>query len=143
MDEVIEIENYIDEQWIRHVHLLSNNENAEVDLPVYARPVVTKEAGVWHVRASWAAREAFAGTMRGGDRIERQIVLWAFNGERVSVCIRHAAREFWRVFCRQPDFAAVNAYPEAMEADVDVEIDGGTVALVECVDVPRQFVMVF
>lgn len=143
MDDVIEVENYIDGQWMRHVHLMSNDENAEVDLPVYASPVITKEGGVWHVRASWAAREAFAGTLRGDDRIERQIVLWAFSGQRVSVCIRDAAREFWKVFCRQPDFAAVHEYPEAMGFDVDVEIDGGTVALVECADVPKQFVMVF
>jgi hypothetical protein len=143
MDDVIEVENYIDGQWMRHVHLLSNDENAEINLPVYASPVITKEAGVWHVRASWAAREAFAGTLRGDDRIERQIVLWAFSGQRVSVCIRDAAREFWKVFGRQPDFAAVHAYPDAMGLDVDVEIDGGAVALVECADVPRQFVMVF
>ncbi len=143
MDDVIEVENYIDEKWMRHVHLLSNDENAEVNLPVYASPVITKEAGVWHVRASWAAREAFAGTMRGGDRIERQIVLWAFQGERVSVCIRNAAREFWKVFSRQPDFAAMNSYPDAMGLDKDIEIDGGSVALVECADVPKQFVMVF
>lgn len=143
MGEVIEIENYIDGKWMRNVHLMSNDENAEIDLPVYASPVITKEAGVWHVRASWAAREAFAGTMRGEDRRERQIVLWALNGERVSVCIHAAAEEFWKVFSRRPDYAAVNAYPESMGLDVDVEIDGGTVALVECADVPKQFVMVF
>lgn len=143
MGEVIEVENYIDGQWMRHVHLLSNDENAEINLPVHASPVITKEAGVWHVRASWAAREAFAGTMRGGDRRERQIVLWAFQGERVSVSIRNAAREFWRVFCRQPDFAAIYEYPDSMGLDVDVEIDGGLVALVECADVPKQFVMVY
>ena len=143
MDEVIEIENYIDGQLMRHVHLMSNDEKFDIDLPEYARPTITKEAGVWHMRASWAAREAFAGTMRGGDRIERQIVLWALNSERVSVCIRDAAAEFWQVFCRQPDFAAVHKYPDSMGLDVDVEIDGGSVALVECADVPKQFVMVF
>lgn len=143
MGEVIEVENYIDGQWMRHVHFMSNDEIAEIDLPVYAKPVITKEAGVWHVRASWLAREAFAGTMRGEDRRERQIVLWAFQGERVSVCIREAAQEFWKVFCRQPEYAAMYSYPESMGLDVDVEIDGGSVALVECADVPRQFVMVF
>lgn len=143
MGEVIEIENYIDEHWMRHVHLMSNDEKFDIDLPEYARPTITKEAGVWHMRASWAAREAFAGTLRGGDRIERQIVLWAFQGERVSVCIRNAAREFWKVFSRQPDFAAMNSCPDAMGLDKDIEIDGGSVALVECADVPKQFVMVF
>lgn len=143
MDGVIEIDNYIDSQWIRHVHLMSNDEKFDIDLPEYARPTITKEAGVVHMRASWAAREAFAGTLRGGDRIERHIVLWAFQGERVSVSIRKAAHEFWKVFGRQPDFAAMNSYPDAMGLDVDVEIDGGSVALVECADVPKQFVMVF
>lgn len=143
MGDVIEVENYIDERWVRHLHLMSNDEKFEIDLPEHASPAITKEAGVWHVRASWAAREAFAGTMRGGDRIERQIVVWAFQGDRVSVSIRNAALEFWKVFCRQPEFAAVHEYPEAMGLDVDVEIDGGSVALVECADVPKQFVMVY
>lgn len=143
MGEVIEVENYIDGQWMRHVHLMSNDETFDIVLPEYASPTINKETGVWHMRASWAAREAFAGTMRGGDRIERQIVLWALNGERVSVCIREAAQEFWKVFGRQPEFAAMYSYPDAMGLDKDIEIDGGVVALVECADVPKQFVMVY
>ena len=143
MGEVIEVENYIDGQWMRHVHLMSNDETFDIVLPDYVIPTITKEIGVCHLRASWAAREAFAGTMRGDDRIERQVVVWAFQGERVSVSIRNAAREFCKVFSRQPDFAAMNAYSDAMGLDVDIEIDGGSVALVECADVPRQFVMVF
>jgi len=146
MGDVIEVENYIDGQWMRHVHFMTNDGDkgqSELNLPVDVIPNITKEMGVWHVRASWAAREAFAGTMRGGDRIERQIVVWAFQGERVSDCIRNAAREFWKVFGRQPDFAAMNSYPDARGLDADIEIDGGVVALVECADVPRQFVMVY
>ncbi|NUQ86293.1 MAG: hypothetical protein HUU11_16430 [Anaerolineales bacterium] len=143
MDEVIEVENYIDDQFVRHVHLMSNSQGFDANLPAGVTPTVTKEAGVYHLRASWAAREAFAGTMRGKDRIERQIVLWALNGERVSKCIRDAAAEFGRVFSRRPSFAAVRSYPESMGLDVDVEIDGGTVALIECADVSTGFVMVF
>lgn len=143
MDEVIEVENYLDDQFVRHVHLMSNSQDFEVSLPAGVTPTVTKEAGVYHLRAEWSAREAFAGTMRGKDRIERQIVLWAFNGERVSQCIRDAAAEFGRVFSRRPRFAAVRSYPESMGLDVDVEIDGGTVALIECADVLTGFVMVF
>lgn len=144
VDEVIEIENYIDAQCVRHVHYMSNDENFEVvRLPAHVTPAITREAGAYHLRASWAAREAFAGTLRGDDRRERQVVLWALDGERASVCIRAAADEFWKVFCRRPDFAAVNQYPESMGMDVDVEINGGTVALVECADIPRRFVMVF
>ena len=143
MDDVIEVENYIDEKWIRHVHLMSNHEYAEVDLPSGVKPTIAKETGVWHVRASWAVRSSFSGTMRGADRIERQITIWALRGERVSVCIKDAARAFWNNFGRRPNFAAVHEYPESMGLDVDVEIDGGVVALVECADVPKQFVMVF
>lgn len=143
MDEVIEVENYIDDQFVRHVHLMSNSQNIEANLPAGVTPTVTKEAGVYHLRASWAAREAFAGTMRGEDRREHQVVLWALNGERVRKCIRDAAAEFVRVFSRRPSFATMKSYPESMGFDVDVEINGGTVALIECADVPAGFVMVF
>lgn len=143
MDEAIEIENYLDDQYVRHVHLMSNSPDFDASLPAGATPTVTKEAGVYHLRASWAAREAFAGTMRGDDRIERQIVLWALNGERVSVCIRDAAAEFAKAFSRLPKFAAIRSFPESMGPDVDIEIDGGTVALVECADMSTGFVMVF
>lgn len=143
MGEVIAVEDYIDDQFVRRVHLMSNTDGFEYPLPEGVEAKVTKEAGIYHLRAEWAVREAFAGVMIGSDRFDHHVVLWSFDGERVSKCIRDAAREFGRVFSRQAQFAAVRSYPESMGLDVDVEVDGGAVVLVVSADVPRGFVMVF
>lgn len=144
MDEVIEIENYIDRDCMRHLHLMSNENNFEVHLPAGVDAKVTQEAGVYHLRASWQAREAFAGTMRGNERREFPVVLWALeHGKRVSESIWDAAHEYLRVFGYKPRFAAVRSYPESMGLDVDVATECGEVALIECADVPIRFVMVY
>jgi len=149
MDEVIEIENYIDANCVRHLHLMSNVEFGpdDLSLPDGVPHTVTKEAGVYHLRASWKAREAFAGTMRGSDRWERLVVLWHIDG-KISTCARDAAHEFMRVFGRVPDFAAVCKIPRAAEQsslDIDIPLGDGLepLALVESHDIPERFVMVY
>lgn len=152
MAEIIEIENYIDAQWVRHLHLMSNEPIVEDDIENPAWFVLegvevhkTFEAGVHHLRAEWEAREAFAGTMYGSDRHERQIVLWAMKpGERVSVSVQEAAVLFRRTFARNPKFAAVKVYPSGAELDCDIDIGGGcVVGLVQCADVRDKFLMLF
>lgn len=147
MDEIIEIENYIDHEYVRHLHLISNLETFMVNLPVGVEPKITREAGVYHLRASWKAKDAFAGTMRGEDRRERQIVLWHIDG-RLSECAREAAREFMRVFCRAPIYAAVWKIPRVADlpgGDIDIPLGDGfePLALVESAEVPEWFVMVY
>lgn len=159
MGEIIEIENYIDAQWVRHLHLMSNEEFdltaalsqegdgvlARYGVPAGVQVEVKKEAGVYHFRAEWEARGAFAGTMYGSDRRERQIVLWAMKpGERVSVSVQEAAVLFCRTFARNPKFAAVKVYPSGAELDCDIDIGGGcAVGLVQCDDVRDKFLMLF
>lgn len=150
MTEIIEVENYIDAEGKRYLHLMSNEEIKVSELEGYGRiPAAAsvsskREAGVWHFRAGWLACGPFAGTLRGSDRREKQIVLWSFvYSARVSQAIRDGAREFGRVFGRLPHFAAVRSYPEAMGLDPDIQIDGGCVALVESKDVLDGFVMLF
>lgn len=151
MDEIIEIENYVDANGMRHMHLMSN---IEIDIEELEDPWTipdgvssksTREAGVFHLRAAWRARQAFAGTMRGSDRRERQMVLWVIEqGDRISTCVREATVQFRKAFGRNPNFAAMRVLPKGVEDDCSIEIGGGqSVALVECADVPKRFVMVF
>lgn len=151
MDEIIEIENYVDAKGMRYLHLMSN---AEIDIEELDDPWMipdgvntksTHEAGVFHLRATWQAKQAFAGTMRGSDRRERQMVLWVIEqGDRVSACVRDATVQFRKAFGRNPNFAALRAIPKGVVDDCFIEIGGGqSVALVECADVPKRFVMVF
>lgn len=151
MDEIIEIENYVDAKGMRYLHLMSNVEIdiEELDDPwtipdgVDAKSI--REAGVFHLRAAWRARQAFAGTMRGSDRRERQMVLWVIErGDRISACVQDATVRFRKAFGRNPNFAAVRKVPKGVEDDCEIAIGGGqSVALVECADVPERFVMVF
>lgn len=152
MAEIIEIENYIDSRWVRHLHLMSNEpivegdfENTNWFVPDDVEVKKTFEAGVHHLRAEWEAREAFAGTLYGSDRRERQIVLWAMKrGERISECVKEAAVVFRRTFVRQPSFAAVRNFPRGVDVDCDIDAGGvNCVALVECKDVLSGFVMLF
>jgi len=151
MDEIIEVENYVDAHGTRFLHLMSNSEISVGDLeppwivPADVNAKLTREAGAFHLRAEWLAREAFAGLMRGSDRRERQMVLWAMKkGDRISTSVVDAAVEFRKAFARNPSYAAVRVFPTGVEDDCEIEIGGGRlVALVECADVPERFVMVF
>ncbi len=152
MDEIIEIENYVDAQGMRHMHLMSNDEITADDFenPAWFIPDgvdirVSKEAGVHHLRATWRARQAFAGVMRGSDRHERQMALWALDkGGHISVGVQEATVLFRKAFGRSPNFAAVRTYPREVDVFYEIEIGGGrSVSLLESADVPDRFVMVF
>jgi hypothetical protein len=152
MNEIIEVENYVDAQGVRRLHLMCNAEIRVDDLePPYLLPdgvnaEVKREAGAWHLRAEWRAREAFAGTMRGSDRREWQVVLWALEkGDRIGAATQEATVLFRRAFGRHPQFAAVRRFPQGVDDLAEIEIDGGRrmLPLVESADVPERFVMVF
>jgi hypothetical protein len=153
MMEIIEVENYIDEKWTRRLHLMSNDEIKVDELePPYIFPdddaqvELTREAGVYHLRAVWQARDAFAGTLRGDDRQERALVLWALkDGDRISTSVQAATVEFRRAFARNPHYAAVRRMPRGVDDLCEIAIDDGrrTLVLVECADVLDRFVVVY
>lgn len=152
MMEIIEVENYIDEKWTRHLHLMSNDEIVVDDLepPYYfpedAQVNLAREAGVYHLRVVWQARDAFAGTLRGDDRQERALVLWALKeGDRISIAVQAATVEFRRAFARNPHYAAVRRMPRGIDDLCEIAIDDGrrTLVLVECADVLDRFVVVY
>jgi len=152
MDEIIEIENYVDANGMRAMHLMSNGEinaddfeNTAWFIPDGVDVRVVKEAGAYHLRATWRARQAFAGVMRGSNRHERQMALWALEkGDRISSGVHEATVLFRKAFGRSPNFAAVRAFPKEVDVFCEIEIGGGrSVTLVESADVPDRFVMVF
>lgn len=145
MDSIIVIDDSVAADGTRRYHAMSNT---PIPDPSISSGIVTQEAGVYHLRAEWRARGAFCGTVRGDDIRERPTVLWAIEaGQRLSDEARSAAREFCRSFGRWPTVAGVRRMPKAVAElmDVDIEIEDGVapLALVECVDVPVGFVMVF
>lgn len=152
MAEIVEVENSLDADWKRVLHLMSNEEivAAEIENPLWCVPEYAKvsysfEAGVHHMRAEWEPRGAFVGTMYFSDRRERQVVIWAMQqGERISEVAVKAAKMFAKIWGRSPSFVAVSVYPQGAEDDCDIDIgDGYCVALVQCKDVRDKFLMLF
>lgn len=152
MDEIIEVENYVDANGIRFLHLMSNE---DIDVDDFENPAwlipdgvdvnCSKEAGAYHLRATWRARQSFFGMMRGSDRHEKQMALWALeSGDRISVGVHEATVLFRKAFGRNPNFAAVRTYPRDLDVFCEIDIGGGrSVSLLESADVPDKFVMVF
>lgn len=149
MREIIEVENYIDADWVRHLHLMSSVEIDEAEVRSKygvgdAKLTVNCEAGVHHLHGEWKARGLFAGTYRDFPR-EMPIVLWAMDkGEQVRLAIAAAAFEYLQKVGRLPRFAGVQALPKGVEEGVDVPVhDGAMVSLILFDKCLSGFVVVF
>lgn len=132
MDDVIRLENYVDAQCVRHVHLMSNVEIGHSTLRPYGMPedakvAVGKELGVWHVRASWPYTGILDVQAVSWPKF-RRLVVWNLEGcASVTEAFYHAAMEFERVlYGGKPEFAFMRKLPQGAQEEV------GKMQLFEC-----------
>ena len=128
MSEVIVVENAVTDQCMWRLHFMSNQ---EFDMEIYmeygiygwADMHVTREAGVYHLRAEWPYRGVLDIQAEGWPRF-RRLVVWPLveNGLtlRVSRAILYATAEYTRLFGGIPEYAFVRNLPEGAEFGQDV-----------------------
>jgi len=127
VDEIIELENFVDAQCVRRIHLMSNMEfGNEAILRRYYAPVDVvvmkqKEAGVWHYRAEYPFRGVL--DIHASEWVKfRRFVAWNLEGcASVRDAIKQASGEFERLFHFKPKFVFMNKLPHGVEMFQDVD----------------------
>lgn len=132
MDDVIRLENYVDAQCVRHVHLMSNVEIGRSTLrhyfpPADAKVVIGKELGVWHVRAEWPYKGILDIQAASWPKF-RRLVVWNLEGcASVTEAFYNAAMEYERVlYGGKPEFAFMRKLPKGAREEI------GGMPLIEC-----------
>jgi hypothetical protein len=112
MDDVIVVENIVSRDCRLIVHLMSNREFEVNRLACYGapdgtRPQVTREAGVYHLRAEWPYRGVLDVKSEFWPKAKR-LVAWSLIGEEgAAEAILKAVGEFDELFGRAPGFIFV------------------------------------
>ena len=125
VEPIIELENYVDGQCARHIHLMSNFEFDDQVMRRYgiaSGGIATHEAGVWHLRAVYPFRGVV--DIHSSQWVKlRRVVAWNLEGcASVREAIGQAAGEFERLFHSQPKFVFMNKLPKGVE--MFQEVDG-------------------
>ena len=132
MDELIELENSVSADGMRVLHLISNLEISlddlkSYDLPVDANVDIKKEAGAYHVRASYPIH----GLLRmesDGWPAAKHLVVWNYGlCESISMAIQKAADRYLELFGNVPHYAFIRTLPRGIENGKEV----GDVILLE------------
>ena len=128
LGEVIELENFVDGQCVRHIHLISNDPLRLKPLsPKFGLPpnlgeeCIMKEAGVWHLRAVYPFRGVV--DIHSSQWVKfRRVVAWNLEGcASVREAIGQASMEFERLFHSKPKFVFMNKLPKGVEMFQDVD----------------------
>ena len=117
MDEVIELENYVDGQCLRHLHLMSNLEFDQVCMNQYGavNGVVTRDVGVWHLRAMHPYRGVIDIPAACKEGKVRRLVAWNLDGcASVRSALQEAWMEYGRLFGGSPQFAFMRKLPKGV-----------------------------
>ncbi len=121
VDDMIIVENYVDSQCIRHLHLMSN---FFIDRPTIGmeRGELRQEAGVWHYRAAYPYRGVLDIACVGNETKFRRFVVWNLNGCRsVREAISQAEIYFSTIFRFRPAYVFMKKLPGEVENGQDLE----------------------
>jgi len=134
MNDVIELENRIDEQGMRVVHLMANRPLKPTDLIGYWPPQDAKietglEAGVYHLRAEWPYVHIVE-VRPGQQYVMREIR----KGERISEAVGAAVRDYLREFGHGPQYAYLRRLPRNVPIGYAIRYLGWEIFLLQADD---------
>jgi len=130
MDDVIVVEDRVDGQCVRHVHLMSN-----APTPLSANTLTSphlslagvnggrweREAGVWHLRMEYPYRGVLDFDCEGWEKF-RRLVVWNLDGcGSVREAISQAEELFWMTFKFRPGYAFVRKLARGAENGMDLD----------------------
>ena len=131
MNDVIELENRIDEQGMRVVHLMANRPLTATDLigywpPEGARVETAREAGVHHLRAEWPYVHIIE--VRPGQQYVLRDIR---KGERISEAVGAAVRDYLRAFGHGPQYAYLRRMPRSVPIGYAIRYLGWEIFLLQ------------
>lgn len=135
MNEVIELDNCVS-GGRRLLHLMANREIGREDLIGYWPPEdavvqVSREGGVWHLRASWAHVEAVTGPS-GREYVMAELR----QGERISEAVRRAVVDYLRKHQHGPQYAYMRRLPRGVAIGYAIRYLGWEIYLLQAEWVP-------
>lgn len=124
LNDVIVVENRVDLQCVRHVHLMSNAQFDEVCMRRYGimnGAIATQEGGVWHLRAVHPYRGALDVKAACVEGKVRRLVVWNLEGYvSVKQALFDARTDYRRLFGGEAQFAFARRLPNNIENGHDV-----------------------
>ena len=124
MDEIIVLENVCSDG-VCSLHLMSNSELTADVLPKYNAPVdvkfeVKKEAGAYHLRASWLVHGMLTVVAEGWP-IPKLFVVWNLAGcKSITDAVRGAADQYQDIFGERPVHAFIDRLPREIGSGVEI-----------------------
>jgi hypothetical protein len=141
-DEVIILENIINADGLRRVHLMSNIQfelsQIKEQFGGEWEPVVTREVGVYHLRGEWKHEGMTLMSCEGWPQPKRMALLPLQPGVRISETITKAAFVFLADAQLWPGYGFVRRLPKGIHNGV--EVDG--ILVFESEWMPEKFVAV-
>lgn len=115
--DVIVVEDHVDQQCIRHVHLMSNSAFNCTPAPFpIGKGAVTQEGGVWHLRVEYPYRGALDFPYACVEGNYRRLVVWSLDGyELIKLALMDAWYEYVRLFHGAPQFAFIKTLPSVVQ----------------------------
>lgn len=131
MNDIVELENRIDEQGMRVVHLMANRPLTATDLigywpPDWAKVETTREAGVHHLRAEWPYVHIIE--VRPGQQYVLRDIR---KGERISEAVGAAVRDYLRTFGHGPQYAYLRRLPRSVPIGYAIRYLGWEIFLLQ------------
>ena len=124
MSDVMVIDNYVDAQCRRHLHLMSNY---FIDRPSASAEggVLKQEAGAWHYRAVYPYRGILDVACVENEKKFRRLVVWSLEGcKSVRDAISQAECYFWTTFKFRPGYVFMRRLPAAVDAASAPDVEG-------------------
>jgi hypothetical protein len=121
------IEDNVDPQCIRHVHIRCDRKFV-VDPATYPadKGAMMLEDGIWHFRAEYAYRGVLDIAYTNEKKKFRSMVVWNLDGyTSLKKALLEARDEYKRLFGRCPQYGFLRAMPVKLENGI--ELDGMTI----------------
>lgn len=129
MAEVIVVEDRLDVQCVRHLHLMANEVIGRNVLRPYGIPATTAKiergevAGSHFVRAEWMYHGVWDVNAACAEGKFRRLVVWNLEGyEHVREAVNHAAIYFHALFGGVPQFGFLRKLPKGIENGREVAL---------------------
>ncbi len=118
-NDVVIVENYVDHQCIRHLHLMANS---SIALPFLEKGIITQETGAWHLRVEYPYRGVLDVEAACKHGKFRRLVVWSLEGcGSVRAAIDQAEVYFWTLFRFRPAYGFMKRLPNGAENGQDLD----------------------
>lgn len=148
LSELIVVEDRVDENCVRHVHLMANAPVGENWLDLFGAPEGTRgrqtlETGAHHLRADWPHKGPLEIKAEAWPQAKRTVA-WSLAGcENAREAMRQAALAFTEFYSTWPEMAFLRNMPKGAEFGQAVDLGEFELLVFEAQWAPGKCVVVF